>query len=166
MTGSMKRADTAIGIGVLCLAAVVGWQTSIIPENAAYARIGPRLFPWIATGMLAVMGALLTLQGLRGGWEHDEPGELDRGGLAWLFGGLVFNLLFIGGTTVAGTTLVPKLGFILSSSVLFVCTARAFGSQRPVRDALIGFVLALVAYVGFDRVLGYKIGSGLIEGLI
>ena len=50
--------------------------------------------------------------------------------------------------------------------MLFVCTARAFKSTQLLRDAAIGFALALVAYVGFDRVLGYKIGSGLIERLI
>ena len=49
---------------------------------------------------------------------------------------------------------------------MFVCTARAFGSDQPIRDAAIGFALAVVAYVGFDRVLGYKIGSGIVEGLL
>jgi putative tricarboxylic transport membrane protein len=67
---------------------------------------------------------------------------------------------------IGGMTLAPKLGFIISSTILFVCTARAFMSTQPVRDAAIGFTLAILAYVGFDRVLGYKIGSGLIEALI
>ena len=53
--------DTALGFGVLLLAVLVGWQTYIIPENAIYARVGPRFFPWIATIMLAVMGVLLTV---------------------------------------------------------------------------------------------------------
>ena len=39
-------------------------------------------------------------------------------------------------------------------------------AATSLRDAAIGFALALVSYVGFDRVLGYKIGSGLIEGLL
>ncbi|MCA3600465.1 MAG: tripartite tricarboxylate transporter TctB family protein, partial [Methylobacterium sp.] len=56
-------------------------------------------------------------------------------------------------------------GFILSSTLLFACVARGFGSRKLLRDALIGFGLALISYVGFDRILGYKIGSGLIEKL-
>ncbi|MFM2423374.1 MAG: hypothetical protein RL291_1904, partial [Pseudomonadota bacterium] len=43
------------------------------------------------------------------------------------------------------------------------CVARAFGSQRLIRDALIAAVFALVAYSGFDGVLGYKIGAGGID---
>jgi putative tricarboxylic transport membrane protein len=158
--------DTALGVGVLLLALLVGWQTTIIPENALYARVGPRVFPWIATGLLAVMGVLLTLQGLRGGWEHDQSDDIDWRGLGWLAAGLIFNVLFIGGIQFDTTTVIPKLGFIISSTVLFVCTARSFASTQPVRDAAIGFTLAILAYVGFDRVLGYKIGSGLIEALI
>jgi putative tricarboxylic transport membrane protein len=158
--------DTALGVGVLLLAVLVGWQTYIIPENAIYARVGPRFFPWIATGLLAVMGVLLTAQGLRGGWDHDEADDVDWWSLGWITAGLVANVAFIGGLQIGGMTLAPKLGFIISSTILFVCTARAFMSTQPVRDAAIGFTLAILAYVGFDRVLGYKIGSGLIEALI
>jgi putative tricarboxylic transport membrane protein len=158
--------DTALGLGVLLLAIVVGWQTYVIPENAIYARVGPRFFPWIATGLLAVMGVLLTLQGLRGGWEHDEAGDVDWRSLGWIVAGLVANVVFIAGLSIGDLPIAPKLGFIISSTILFVCTARAFMSEQPVRDAAIGFTLAILAYVGFDRVLGYKIGSGLIEALI
>ncbi len=62
--------------------------------------------------------------------------------------------------------LIGVAGFIIASTILFACTALAFGSRNVLRDASIGFALALVSYVGFDRVLGYKIGSGLIEGLL
>ena len=45
------------GVGVLALAALVAWQTTIIPENAIYAKVGPKFFPWISAGLLAAMGA-------------------------------------------------------------------------------------------------------------
>ncbi len=147
--------DTAIGIGVLVLAAIVGWQTSVIPENAIYARVGPRVFPWLSTVMLTVMGALLTLQGLRGGWPHDEGGDTDWVTLSWLLAGLLLNVL-----------LIDTAGFIIAGTLLFVCTARAFLSTQPLRDAAIGLTLAIVSYVGFDRVLGYKIGVGIVESLL
>ena len=146
---------TAVGLAVLTLAAVVGWQTTVIPTNALYAQVGPKAIPWIATAMLAVLGALLTLRGLRGGWALEEHGTPRLWGFAWLLLGLALNV-----------TLIGVAGFIVASTLLFVCTALAFGSRSVLRDAAIGFALALVAYVGFDRVLGYKIGSGLIEGLL
>ncbi|MFM9943087.1 MAG: tripartite tricarboxylate transporter TctB family protein [Hyphomicrobiaceae bacterium] len=147
--------DLAVGLGVLALAAVVAWQTTVIPENAIYAKVGPKVFPWLSAGLLAAMGSLLTLAGLRGGWEHERSGETNWPSLAWLVGGLLLNV-----------ALISHLGFIIAGTILFICTARAFASQQPVRDALIGFALGVIAYVGFDRVLGYKIGSGLIERLL
>jgi putative tricarboxylic transport membrane protein len=146
--------DTAVGMAVLVLAAVVGWQTLLIPHNAVYAQVGPTAIPWLAAAMLALLGALLTWRGLRGGWEREEHGAFDAWGLGWLLVGLVLNVALIG-----------TAGFVIASTAMFVCTATAFGSRRTFRDAGIGFALALVAYVGFDRLLGYKIGTGLIEGL-
>ncbi len=146
--------DTAVGVAVLALAATVGWQTTLIPHNAVYAQVGPTAIPWLATAMLAVLGVLLTWRGVRGGWEHEEHGGFDAWGLGWLLAGLVLNVALIG-----------TAGFVIASTALFVCTALAFGSRNPLRDAGIGFALALAAYAAFDRVLGYRIGTGLIEGL-
>jgi putative tricarboxylic transport membrane protein len=146
--------DTAAGAAVLGLAGIVGWQTTLVPQNAVYAQVGPAAIPWLTTAMLAVLGAALVWRGLRGGWERETHGAFDAWGLGWLLAGLALNVALIG-----------TAGFILASTVLFACTARAFGSRSILRDAGIGFVLAFIAYAGFDRLLGYRIGSGLIEGL-
>jgi putative tricarboxylic transport membrane protein len=146
--------DMSVGVAVLALAAVVGWQTLLIPHNAVYAQVGPTAIPWLAAAMLALLGALLTWRGVRGGWVHEEHGAFDAWGFGWLLAGLVLNV-----------ALIATAGFIIASTVMFVCTAMAFGSRSTLRDAGIGFALALVAYVGFDRLLGYKIGTGLVEGL-
>jgi putative tricarboxylic transport membrane protein len=146
--------DTAVGAAVLALAGVVGWQTTLVPQNAVYAKVGPTAIPWLTTAMLAVLGALLVWRGLRGGWQRETHGAFDAWGLGWMLAGLVLNVALIG-----------TAGFIIASTALFACTAHAFGSRHLARDAGIGFVLAFVAYAGFDRLLGYRIGSGLIEGL-
>lgn len=158
-------ADVAVGFGVVLAAAVVGWQTTAIPQAAIYAQVGPTTFPWIVAGLLALLGALLAAQGLLGGWPHEHEHEFDGAALAWLVLGLVLNVVLIDGLSVAGLGIVPKLGFILASTILFACTARAFGSRRVLRDGAVGFLLALTAYAGFDRLLGYRIGTGLIESL-
>lgn len=145
-----------VAIGMIVLGLVAAWQTTQIPQSA-YAAVGPRVFPWVAATMLIVMGVALAIAAFRGGWKDEAPefGEVDWTGGLWLIGGLVANV-----------ALIDHLGFILASTVLFACTARGFGSTRIARDVAIGFALAFVAYVGFDRVLGYKIGIGLIERLI
>jgi putative tricarboxylic transport membrane protein len=151
----LARGDLGIAIGVILLGLIAAWQTTEIPQSA-YAAVGPRAFAWAASAMLVVMGVFLALDALRGGWSHetDEFGEVDWPGGLWMLAGLVANV-----------ALIDVIGFILASTVLFVFTARAFGSRLIARDAAIGFALAFVAYIGFDRVLGYKIGSGLIERL-
>jgi len=148
--------DLGIALGVTALGAIAAWQTTEI-QQSAYAAVGPRAFAWAASAMLIVMGGFLTADALRGGWSHktDEFGEIDWPGGLWLLGGLAAN-----------AALIDVIGFILSSTLLVVFTAKAFGSRALVRDAVIGFALAVVSYVGFDRVLGYKIGTGLIESLI
>ena len=144
--------DVAVGLGVVAVAIVCGWETSVIPTNAIYAQVGPKVIPGIASAMLGALGVILTVEGLRGGWPHEEHGALNPRGAGFLLLGLFLNVALIG-----------TAGFIIASTVLFLLTAMAFGSTHILRDALIGLALVLVAYVGFDRVLGYKIGTGLIE---
>ncbi|MGL5117421.1 MAG: tripartite tricarboxylate transporter TctB family protein [Beijerinckiaceae bacterium] len=150
-------ADLGIALGIIALGLVAAWQTTLIPQST-YAAVGPRVFPWVASVMLVVMGGLLLVAALRGGWSEEnaaEYGEIDWRGGAFVVAGLIANL-----------ALIDVIGFILASTVVFTFVALGFGSRNVPRDAAIGFTLALVAYVGFDRVLGYKIGSGLIERLI
>lgn len=151
-TRAVSWADVSVGLAVIVLAAIVGWETSVIPTNAIYAQVGPKVIPWLATGMLAALGLLLTIEGLRGGWAQEEHGTFSPRGIGILLAGLVLNV-----------ALISTAGFIIASTVLFLCTTLAFGSTRIARDAGLGLGLAVVAFVGFDRVLGYKIGSGLIE---
>jgi putative tricarboxylic transport membrane protein len=152
----MALGELSVALGMIGLGLVAAWQTTEIPHST-YAAVGPRAFPWAASALLVGMGLILSASALRGGWKDEAPefGEVDMQGGLWLVAGLIANV-----------ALIDFIGFILSSTVLFACTARAFGSRGIFRDAAIGFALAFVAYVGFDRVLGYKIGVGLIEKLI
>ncbi len=153
-----NRGDLAIGAGIILLSLALAWQASVIPGSASYAQVGADVFPWIVSAMLFMLGIFLTLAALRGGWSHeieDAPESTDWRSLGWVALGLIIN-----------AAAIEYIGFILVSTVMFALIARGFGSTQPIRDAAIGFALALVSYVGFDRVLGYKIGSGLIESLI
>ena len=114
-------------------AGVVGWQTTLVPQNAVYAKVGPTAIPWLTTAMLAVLGALLVWRGLRGGWQRETHGAFDAWGLGWMLAGLVLNVALIG-----------TAGFIIASTALFACTAHAFGSRHLARDAgMLGRVLGL-----------------------
>ena len=57
-------------------------------------------------------------------------------------------------------------GFVPTETIVFVCVAAAFGSRRHLRDALIGLVLALVAYVGFVHGLRLPLPPGILQGVL
>ena len=62
--------DAAVVFAILAMAVVLGYQTTLVPASA-YAKVGPTVFPWAVTAMLALLGVVLTIQGLLGGWPHD-----------------------------------------------------------------------------------------------
>ena len=104
-----------------------------------------------------MLGILLLVDAVRGGWQPAEEKEVtpDRAALLWVIAGLVLNVL-----------LITTAGFTIASVILFVCVARGFGSKAIVRDALIGATFALIAYFGFAKTLGINIGAGLVENAI
>jgi putative tricarboxylic transport membrane protein len=149
--------ETIIGAGVLVLAIVMFWQTMSIPVSPIYAKVGPTVVPMMTAVALGMLGVLLLIDAWQGGWQSEEEKAVtpDRAALLWIAAGLVLNVVLIG-----------LLGFTIASIILFVCVARAFGSNRIVRDALIAAIFALVAYFGFATTLGINIGSGLVESAI
>jgi len=146
----------SVGVGVLVLAALSAWQSAAIPAAGLLNIVGPTVAGWFVTIFLALCGIGLVMAALRGGWiDLAREEAVQWGSLGLVLLGLVVNIL-----------LIEWAGFIIASTAMFPLVARGFGSRAPLRDALIGFVLDCVSYVGFDRVLGYKIGTGFIENLI
>lgn len=151
-----RRGEVAVAGALVTLALVSIWQTTVIPVSPIYARVGPTLFPWIASIGLLALSLVLLVQALRGGFPSvEQPLPIDWASLAWVAAGLAANAALIG-----------TLGFVFAATALFVCIARGFGSLRPGRDALIGAVVALTSYLGFEKLLGVNIGAGILEGMI
>lgn len=154
-----RLGPTIVALAVLATGIGVVWATTLVTVSPAYARIGPTFFPRIVGTALVVLGTLLLVTARTGTWrceatDPDEP-RPDLIPMAWVGGGLVLNLL-----------LIAPLGFILSSSLMYLMVAKGFGSRRIWLAALIGFILALVAYYGFAQLLGLRMGGGLIEDLL
>ncbi|HEY8567421.1 MAG TPA: tripartite tricarboxylate transporter TctB family protein [Beijerinckiaceae bacterium] len=143
-----------IGLGLLGFAGVVLWQTASIPISPIYAKVGPTIFPYLTAFGLLGLALLLLVQAARGGWQPEEEQAFtpEWRAIAFVVAGLVANV-----------ALIVPLGFTAASTLLFVLVTYGFGSRRPVRDALIGFVFAIVAYFGFAKTLSVNIGAGLVE---
>ena len=147
----LKRPESLVALGVIGVSLVAFVQTMLIPVSPAYAKVGPQVMAYVASSLLLALGIGLLVQAWRGSWvtPEEENQPLQRKPLGWLLLGLVLN---------AG--LIEPLGFMPASTLLFCCTARAFGSRRPGRDILIGMAFAALAYFGFAEALGINIGKG------
>ena len=154
--GRESRGEIAVAGAVLALAAIILWQAGTIP-SPLYAQLGPRVAPYIVGGGLTVLGAALMAAALTRRWraEPEEDGAPDLPALAWLAGGLALNVV-----------LIQPLGFVIASTLLFAFVARAFGARNWVRSGAIGLAIALLAYFGFEKLLGIHVGAGILEGVI
>ncbi|RVC57388.1 tripartite tricarboxylate transporter TctB family protein [Mesorhizobium sp.] len=146
--------ELLIGVGLLACAAAVAWQTLAIPVSPLYSKVGPRVFPYITMAGMVILSLLLIAAALRGGWQPEEEKETptDWKSMGFVVAGLVANL-----------TLIHPLGFTAASVIMFVLVCYGFGSRRPLRDVLLGLILALAAYFGFAKALGVNIGAGFVE---
>lgn len=149
--------ELLIGLGLLAGAGAALWQTLAIPVSPLYSKVGPTVFPYITTGGLAILSLLLIMAALRGGWQPEEEKETptDWKAMGFVIVGLVANI-----------ALIKPLGFAAASVIMFVFICYGFGSRRPLRDALLGLILALAAYFGFAKALGVNIGAGIIENVL
>jgi len=155
-----RGADLAAALFVLLLGLLTAWQAAVIPASPIYAQVGPKAIPYMVAAGLVVLGLLLTVTALRGGWSH---------GIEELHGAPPANWRAIGlllASLLANIALIVPFGFTIAATVQFTLVSAAFGSRSHLRNLAIAFVVALGAYVLFVKLLGVNIGAGLIEGLI
>jgi putative tricarboxylic transport membrane protein len=156
----VDRADLGVGLFVLGLGGLALWQAAVIPASPIYSQIGPKAVPYAVASLLALLGLGLVVSALRGGWSHTLEEVREAPPTNWRALGL------LGAGLIANLALIGPLGFSLAASAQFVLTAAAFGSRRPLRDAVLALVLTLLVWFGFVQLLGVNIGAGLLEGAI
>jgi putative tricarboxylic transport membrane protein len=141
-----KHWQIGIALFILALALVFGIGAIRLPSEPGYAGIGSRFVPTAVAVCLAVAGLLLLSQALRGGFRNfvNTTAVLtaDYRAVLWVSAGVL-----------SMASLIERAGFVVGAAVLFVCTARGFGSQRFFRDAMIGIALVLPVYWLFGQVL-------------
>lgn len=147
--------ELAVAIGVLALALFFAIGTEAITVTPTYSRIGPKVIPSIVAGVFGILGAVLLYQAVTGRWRTEEEARpRNLRSFLWVAGGLLLN-----------AALMDPTGFIVASTVLFVCIAHAFGSTAVLRDAAIGAALAAVAFFGFTHLLELGLPVGSLWGL-
>lgn len=148
-----RWAAFVIAAGLAVLAVVILWDAAGLKQDGGYAGVGPADVPRIIAYGLLLLAVLTAVAGLKGDLPH--PPRQAPAPVLWIMGGLVGQL-----------ALLHVVGFVISGALLFGMTARGFG-QRPLWKAVaVGFVLALVIYGVFDRLLKLNLPGGPLELLI
>lgn len=158
-----SRTDLVLSAGVIALGGFALVTALRLPSAGGYSGIGPNAIPIAVAGGLTALGVWLLIEALAGGWrvrvsdDARERGEhaFHAGAFAWVSAGLFAQM-----------ALMSTAGFVLAAGVLFVCTARGFGSLRPVRDAAIGLLLGLGIFLFFVKFLSVGLPAGWLTPVL
>ena len=128
MTGQKSLKDLLAGLIFMGFGLAFGYATLGYEIGTAF-RMGPGYFPIVLSGLLLLLGIVITLQSFASGPDETPIGRVPWLGLVLILGGIVFF-----GVTVRGLGLAPAL---------FVTTfLSAIASERT------GVLGALVMAVG------------------
>jgi putative tricarboxylic transport membrane protein len=148
-------------IPALIAAAVVSALGMIVIVNSlslhrgsGFTAIQPALFPQIVGAALLVAAALLVIEGRRG-----IGVTLECAAPHW--GRLMASLAAL---TVFAFS-VKLIGFPLAVAAMMPLIARLSGSNRLVRDTIVGLVLGTAVYFVIGKLLGVDIPGGPVERL-
>jgi putative tricarboxylic transport membrane protein len=152
-TGGKPLGELFLGFALVLLGILILAGTLSITVTPAYSRVGPRAFPFAMAAGMIVLGLFYALESWKGTQTPAEDQAVNLWPIVLISGGIILDAL-----------LMPSLGFILSSTILFVLVATGFGSRRYLRDGLVGLALSAVAYVTFVYGLGLRLPAGPFAG--
>ncbi|WP_220448682.1 tripartite tricarboxylate transporter TctB family protein [Nonomuraea mesophila] len=149
-----------VSAGFLLAAVVVLVQAYAIPQGNGYQAVGPRAFPLLVGGALAVVAVIGVVQAFRPGpGAGTGAGAQDAEAEETHWPSVLMLVAALAGYALV---LVPA-GYWQATTVFFAVVARVLGSRKVLRDVIVGLVLALATYFLFDRLLGITLPPGLVR---
>jgi putative tricarboxylic transport membrane protein len=155
MTVSWTRVRV-VGIVLLALGVIALIATFDVPSTRyGWSVSGPRFAPLVASIALIVLALLFLLRTV---WRADEDlaehAAREMSDTHWPTPALLLALL------VGYVLLLSALGYALATTVFVWLTAWLLGSDRPVRDVIVGLVLGVVAGYAFGEWLNVQLPTG------
>ena len=150
----------AVATGVTLLGVLVLWGSFYLPTGGGYAQVGPGVVPRGVGVLIIVLGAFLLREAFTGGFrgvdgEAEVHLPLDWISFAWVSGGII-----------AYGLVIEHLGFVISSTILFVMVARGFNSRRWLLNTATGLVLAAIVFAIFNYGLGLTLPVGVLGKIL
>jgi putative tricarboxylic transport membrane protein len=147
---STLLASAALGIVMMVGAVVVLVDAASLRPSDEF--VGPAAAPTAAGILLGVLGALLVLQSGRHLRSATARQALPHRRL--------LRLAAMVALLVAFAVLLPILGYVVASALLFTGAALLLGASHPARTAAYGWTLAGVVFLIFDRLIGLALPTG------
>jgi putative tricarboxylic transport membrane protein len=143
----MTLNDRVLGVFALLFAGLLAWHGWGLEAPFSYEPVGPRAFPLLLAGVIALCGLSLLVRG-RERADPNPPGANIR--IAWMV------------ALVAGYALIfASLGFIIATALMALFVGRLFGGRW--HHCLIGGTgLAVGFYLLFDKVFDVVLPTGLL----
>ncbi|MEO8247322.1 MAG: tripartite tricarboxylate transporter TctB family protein [Chloroflexota bacterium] len=161
--GPRLVAALLVGLAVVLIISALG-----ISRGAGYTVVGPQTIPLVVAIGLLIMGLVF---GLRTTVRPDadmaaaaleEERVTHWPSVLLAAGALLVYAMALDGIRLGGVK-VPGLGFLVATAVFLPVVARILGSRSPLRDLVVGVVMASVLYVAFTEYLGVRLPPGLLD---
>jgi putative tricarboxylic transport membrane protein len=140
-----------LALGVIALIATF----NISSARFGWSISGPRFAPLVASIALILLSLLFLLRTV---WRPDEDlaehAAAEMADTHWPTPGLLLALL------VGYVLLLGALGYALATTVFVWLTAWLLGSEKPVRDVIVGLALGVVAGYAFGEWLNVQLPTG------
>lgn len=143
--------DRSLGVAALVFSAIMFAFGYNLEAPFAYEPVGPKAFPLLAAAVIAICGIILVIRG--GGVVAPNGPGINRG------------LFLIAASLLAYALLFQFLGFMLATLLMVVPVAMIFGAKWW-QGLITGAVLAVSAYLLFDRALAVVLPKGVLGGLL
>lgn len=144
----MKKINRTYIMGIVCLAlaAFIAWQTTMIPERLVSNEPGPKMFPFIAAGGIAVFAVLSMIFDAPKEAKEDPKPYLDKAG--WIRMGVIMV------EAVLFTLSMEFIGFWITAMVgmmVFIWTLKGDKKISIPFAIILSVGLASLGYFGFTR---------------
>jgi len=137
----------------LTLVAIPAWVSS--PSNVRNIVLSPLFWPYVLAGFTGLVGVGLAIAGLRMTDDGEPVNKVSENpAAAWL------RLAGMAVIMVSTMFLLPRLGMVWTSMLIFVATAFLVRTRHPVTALVCAVIVPLVLYAFFAHVAGVAIPQG------
>lgn len=137
--------DRIFGAFGLLLAAFYAWAASLIQESFLTDTVGPKAFPYIIAGVLALASLAILIR------PDAEPKWPGAARLAEIAAAIVVMVLY--------AQTLKVVGFVIATAVASAYLSWRLGA-RPVASIVTGIGIAVGIYLVFHTLLGLSLARG------